>query len=287
MVDSAEDGAQAYRDVSLQRWKKASRGWGEHRDHMQTAAAPVSEWLVDAIAPQPGHRVLELAAGPGDTGFLAAELIAPGGTLISSDAVEEMVEIARARAAELGIANVEFRTIDAEWIDLPTASLDGVLARWGYMLLADPATALRETRRVLRPGGRVALAAWTGPADNLWASVGRDVVSTLAGLPEADLDAPNMFAFRDPERIRGLLEETGFTDIVIEDVDIVMRYDDLDSWWDTQLDISTNLAEMVVALTPAQRDDARDAADARLARFVADDGSVRIPGRTHVAAADA
>jgi SAM-dependent methyltransferase len=286
-VSGDGDGAQAYRNVSLERWKKASRGWGAHRDRMQAAAAPVSEWLVDAIAPQPGHRVLELAAGPGDTGFLAAELIAPGGTLISSDAVEEMVEIARARAAELGIANVEFRTIDAEWIDLPTASLDGVLARWGYMLLADPAAALRETRRVLRPGGRVALAAWSAPADNLWAAVGREEVARLAGLPEPDLDEPNMFAFRDPERIRGLLDETGFTEVVVEDIDIVMRYDDLDDWWDTQLDISTNLAEMVTALTPAQRDDARDATDARLAPFVAGDGSVRIPGRTHVAAASA
>src|SRR5690349_5100767 len=130
-----DDGAQAYRNVSLARWKQASRGWGAHRDSMQAAFAPVSAWLVDAIDPQPGHRVLELAAGPGDTGLLAAELIAPGGTLISSDAVEEMVALARARAAELGIDNVEFRTIDAEWIDLPTASLDGVLARWGYMLL--------------------------------------------------------------------------------------------------------------------------------------------------------
>jgi ubiquinone/menaquinone biosynthesis C-methylase UbiE len=282
-----EDDAQAYRSVSLERWKRASRGWGEHRDRMQAAFAPVSEWLVDAIEPQPGHRVLELAAGPGDTGLLAAELIAPGGTLISSDAVEEMVTIARARAAELGIENVEFRTIDAEWIDLPTASVDGVLARWGYMLLADPAAALRETRRVLRPGGRVALAAWTDPAENLWSAVAREEVMRLAGLPEPDLDEPNMFAFRDPQRIRGLLEETGFADIVVEQLDLVLDYDDLDSWWDLQLDVSTNLAEMVTALTPAQRDDVRDATDARLAPFVADDGSVRIPGRTHVAAAGA
>ena len=283
----SEDEAQSYRRVSLERWKRASRGWAEHRDRMQAAFAPVSEWLVDAIEPQPGHRVLELAAGPGDTGLLAAELIAPGGTLICSDAVEEMLAIARARAAELGVENVEFRTIDAEWIDLPTASLDGVLARWGYMLLADPAAALRETRRVLRPGGRVALAAWTGPAENLWSAVAREEVMRVAGLPEPDPDEPNMFAFRDPLRISGLLEETGFTDVVVEQLDLVVEYDDLDGWWDLQLDVSTNLAEMVTALTPAQRDDVRDATDARLRPFVAGDGSVRIPARTHVAAANA
>ena len=124
--------------------------------------------------------MLELAAGPGDTGLLAAELIAPGGTLISTDAVEAMVDLARARAAELGIDNAQFQTMDAEWIDLPTASLDAVIARWGYMLLADPATALGETRRVLRPGGRVALAAWTDPSENPWASVPQQELIKLA-----------------------------------------------------------------------------------------------------------
>ena len=231
--------------------------------------------------------MLELAAGPGDTGFLAAELIAPGGTLISSDAVEEMVDQARARAAELGIENVEFRTIDAEWIDLPTASVDAVVARWGYMLVADPATALGETRRVLRPGGRVALAAWTHPDDNPWASAPTAELVAMRAVDPADLDAPNMFAFRDPQRIQTLLEAAGFTDIAIEQIPIVFAYRSLDDWWDTQLDISTSLARAVGALTPAQRDDLRDALDARLAQYVAQDGAVALPGLTHVAAASA
>jgi ubiquinone/menaquinone biosynthesis C-methylase UbiE len=283
---TAADPSEA-RGENRARWARAARGWRAQRAVMQAAAEPVSQWLVEAIAPQPGHRVLELAAGPGDTGLLAAELIRPGGTLISSDVVEEMLDLARERAAELRIDNVEFRVIDAEWIDLPTAHVDAVLARWVYMLLVDPAAALRETRRVLRPGGRVALAAWAEPAENPWASVPVRALAEMGATDPVDPDAPGMFAFRDVARIRGQLEETGFTDIVVEDVDIVFRYDDLDAWWDTQLDLATRVADAVRELTPARRDDLRDVIDERLAQYVAADGTVALPGRTHVAAASA
>ena len=249
-----------YRAASRESWSGAAAGWGTHREVLQAAAEPVSHWMVDAIDPQPGHRVLELAAGSGDTGFLAAELIEPGGRLISSDVVEEMLDQARARAGDLGITNVEFRVIDAEWIDLPTASLDGVLVRWGYMLLADPATALRETRRVLRPGGRLALAAWADPADNPWASVPRVEMAAMGAVTPPTPDAPDMFAFRDPQRIVGLLEDTGFEDIVVEPLAIVYRYPSLDDWWDTMLDISVDAqargqrAHAGAARRPARRD---------------------------------
>src|SRR4029077_3266224 len=108
----------------------------------------------------PGQRVLELAAGPGDTGFLAAELVRPGGMLISSDASQAMIGVARGRARDLGVSNVEFKRMELEWIDLDTASVDAALCRFGLMLAADPGAALQEIRRVLRPGGAVALAVW-------------------------------------------------------------------------------------------------------------------------------
>ncbi|MDX6688966.1 MAG: hypothetical protein QOG15_423 [Solirubrobacteraceae bacterium] len=277
----------AFREASHARWEGAAAGWGQRRAVMQDAGRPVSAWLVDAIEPQPGHRVLELAAGPGDTGFLAAELIQPGGTLICTDGSPAMVDQARARAAELQITNVEFRAMDAEWIDLPTADVDGVLARWGYMLLADPAAALRETRRVLRPGGRVALAAWDDPVHNPWIAVPIRELAAMGASEPPDPDEPGPFAFSDPARIEELLGEAGFTEIQVEPIDIVFRYPDLDEWWDTQLDLSTRLRTQVGALTPAQRDDLRDAIDAKFAEYVAGDGTVALPGRTHVAAATA
>ncbi len=87
--------------------------------------------MIEHAGLQPGQTVLELAAGPGDTGFLAAPLIAPGGTLISSDASAGMLDVARERAQEQGIENVEFKQLQLEWIDMTAASVDVILCRWG------------------------------------------------------------------------------------------------------------------------------------------------------------
>src|SRR3954462_3048284 len=145
---------ETFRVQSRESWESAAPGWAARADAFEHDTLPVSRWLVDHLNLQPGHTVLELAAGTGDTGFLAAELVKPGGRLISTDGAEAMVEAARERGGRRGMDSVESRTMEAEWIDQPAASVDAVLSRWGYMLLADPEAALRETRRGLRPGGR-------------------------------------------------------------------------------------------------------------------------------------
>jgi SAM-dependent methyltransferase len=279
--------ADRHRATIRDHWERSAPGWSERRAHLQQVAAPVSHWLVEAIRPQPGHTVLELAAGPGDTGFLAAELIAPGGMLICSDASEPMLEVARERARELGVDNVEFRVLDAEWLDLEAASVDGVLCRWGYMLLADPAAALHETRRVLRPGGRVALAAWDAAEHNPWASVATEVLTQVLGGPEPEPGQPGMFAFAPSGRLEGLVDGAGFTELELDAVDLTFTYEDLDEWWEDRMTLSIPFADALEQLDPARRDQVRIAIDDRLQAFAGADGSLRIPGRALVAAATA
>jgi SAM-dependent methyltransferase len=280
--------ADEYRQWSRERWAGVARGWGAQRERMRDASAPVSEWLIDALRLQPGQTVLELAAGPGDTGLLAAERLRPGGRLIATDGAEEMVALIRERAAELGLDDVvDARVMEAEWIDLGTAQVDAVLCRWGYMLLADPGASLRETRRVLRPGGRVSLAAWAGPERNPWSSaIGAELVARgLFERPEPG--APGQFAWADPAVIVESLEEAGFVDVEVETIEFSFEYPDLDAWWDVQLDIAPVLGPTVAGISPAERDELRDALDARLAPYVQDGGGVMLPAATHVAAADA
>lgn len=282
MIDPA-----AFRTTSRERWESAAQGWEARRAELQRAAEPVSRWLVDAVDPQPGQVVLELAAGVGDTGFEAAERIRPGGRLICTDGAEPMLEAARRRAAELGLDNVEFEAMEAEWIDASTASLDAVLCRWGYMLLADPEAALRETRRVLRSGGRLALAAWDKPEHNPWAAGTHTELVERGLIPPPQPGEPSMFAFSPDGTIPELLYSAGFEDVRVEAVDMTFTSASFDEWFEYQLDISPSLAGAMAQATPAQRDEVYEGIEARVTNFRTADGSFAIPGRTLVAAASA
>jgi SAM-dependent methyltransferase len=244
--------------------------------------------MVEAIAPQPGHTVLELAAGLGETGFLAAELIQPGGELITSDFVPEMLSAAQRRAEELRLRNVRFRQVDAELnMDFPAGSIDGVLCRWGYMLLADPDAALRETRRVLRPGGRVALAAWTGPGDNRWSADPARALVERGLLEPADPDAPGQFAWAREGAIAEHLDNTGFVEHEVEQVNFVNTYASVADWWEAQTRLSMRVADVARSLDDATRASVLAELAERAAEFTREDGSLFIPARTWVAAATA
>jgi len=279
--------AEAYRADSRDRWEAAAPGWAREREAFQRDAITVSRWLLDAAHLQPGHTVLELAAGPADTGLLAAELVAPGGKAIITDNAEAMIEAAKARAEEVGATNVEIRPMEAEWIDLPTASVDAVLCRWGYMLLADPEAALRETRRVLRPGGRVALAAWAGPDANPWIAVMGRVMVERGLIEQLPADAPGPLAFGRPGRIEELLDVAGFDDIEVAPLDFAFHAASLDEWWEHSIAMSGSFSRVVGGLSPAEHYALRDAFDAAYAPYVRADGSLEIPARALVAAASA
>lgn len=268
-------------------WEDAATGWARWRAAQQDAGAPVSDWMIEAIGPQPGHVVLEVAAGPGDTGFLAAELIQPGGRLISTDGAEAMVQAARERAAELGVRNAEFVVMEGEWLDMPAASVDAILCRWGYMLMADPESALREARRVLRPGGRIALAVWDAPEHNPELMAGRHALEAIGRWEAPAPDAPGPFALADRGRLRELLESAGFTEVHIDDVDIVVRTASLDEAFAMLTELSPTLRAEVPKLSPAEHTHLRDAFDAFLAPYVDPDGAVAMPGRCLCAAASA
>jgi SAM-dependent methyltransferase len=279
-----------YRRASLEGWEAAASGWVRQQALLRAFAIPVSEWMLDACSPRSGERLLELAAGLGETAMLAAELVRPYGGVVISDQAEAMLDGARARASELGLANVEFQVLDAEWIDLPVASVDIVTCRWGYMLMADPAAALAETRRVLRPGGRVALAVWDTLERNPWALLPAQelIARGLAPAPDPAVEPPpGPFALSAPGRVAELLAAAGFVEARVEALELVRRHASFAELWDSTLDLSRSIHDAVLSRPAGEIAEIESGVAERFAPYTGADGSLEIPARTLVAAAGA
>jgi len=268
---------ETYRAESRERWEAVAGGWEARRDEQQQAALPVSEWMIAAIDPQPGQTVLELAAGPGDTGFTAAPALGDGGRLISSDFSSEMIDVARRRAAELDLGNVEHRVVDAEAIPLGDDSVDGVLCRFGLMLMADPGRALAETRRVLRPGGRLVLAVWSTPERNPWISIAGRILAGLGLTPPPEPGAPGMFVLADHARLRAVVEEAGFVDVRVEGVPLTMEFAGVEEYIVESRETGGMFSRTWRDASEAERDAIRAGLEEGFARYTGDRG-IELPG---------
>jgi len=235
-----------FRERSRTVWDVMAPGWEAGRHDLWEASHAVSEWLVEGVAPRPGQTILDVAAGLGETGLLAARHVGETGRILITDFAPGMVAAARRRAAELGITNVEFRELDAERMLLETGRFDAVVCRWGYMLMMDPGTALAETYRVMRPGGRLAFSVFGAPERNPWASlVGRILVAEQHMPPPAPA-APGIFGLSDPKRLHGLVVEAGFVAPEVQDVPFTWSFPSVDRYW-------WMLLEMAGAISPILR----------------------------------
>ena len=276
-----------YAQASYEIWQQMAEGWDRERSWMLGVTRPIADWLVGALDPQPGQTILELAAGTGDTGFMAAAAVGPEGRLIQTDFAPNMVDAAKSEAQKLGLENVEQRVMNAERMDLEDDSVDGVLCRWGYMLMADPAAALAETKRVLRPGGRAAFAVWGDPGRNLWAAApGKSLLEHFDN-PPPDPDAPGMFSMADPQRTRSLVEGAGLKADRIEEVEVHWTFDDFDAYWQFVMTLAGGCAVALKAVPEEDRNTVRDLVEQKVAAVRAEDGSLSLPGVSQVALATA
>jgi len=238
-------------------WASVAPAWGEHAEYADTRGAAVTERLLQLSGPRPGERVLELACGPGGVGIAAARLVGPGGEVVLSDIVPEMTEIAAVRAAALGLGNVRTLTLDLDDLAQPDQAYDVVLCREGLMFARDPAHALAEIRRVLRPGGRVALAVWGPRAANPWLGVVLDAVSAQLGTPVPPPGIPGPFALDDPDRLGHLLTGAGMADVAVSELPTPLRDPSFDTWLTRTSALAGPLARRLAALPGPARQQLR------------------------------
>jgi len=199
-------------------WDLAAAGY---QALWQAQLAPAHRALMALASPQPQEQVLDVACGTGLVALAAAERVGPRGHVLGTDISDRMVDAARQRAAQRGVHQLGFARMDAEQLALPDGGFDLALCALGLMYVPDPALALRELRRVLRPGGRVALAVWGERARCGWSAlfpvVDDEVRSEVC---------PLFFRLGQPDALAGLCAEAGFERIAQQRIASTLCYAD-------------------------------------------------------------
>jgi SAM-dependent methyltransferase len=169
--------------------------------------------------------------------------------------------------------------LDAERMDLPDASIDGVLCRYGYMLMGDPAAALAETRRVLKPGGRLSFAVVGAPDRNPWAAVPGRVLVELGHARPPEPGAPGIFAMADEARIRELLAGAGFDPLRMDEVEVVWSFADDEELWRFVTELAGGLALVIRGLPEDEQLRVRSEVE-RASEPLRSNGGYEMPGLT-------
>lgn len=276
--------SETYRDKQRTTWRAAADGWSKWTEWNTRCMRPIREWLLDAARISPGMRVLDIASGTGQPAIAEAERVGPGGSVVATDLSPEMLTVAQRRAREAGLSNLEFHTMDAEALDFPDASFDAVTCAYGLMFCLDPARAAAEMRRVLKPGGRVALSVWDEAAANPFFSTAERAVAPILHIPPPDPRAPGRFRLAPAGELDAVLEAGGLRDFTIMPVKSTFRCDSPGQYWEIVNDHAPALRLALEGLPEQERRRAREATMEAAAVFLTERG-LRFPALSRCAMA--
>lgn len=202
-------------------WSTAAPAWKKHDGVTVRSFAPVSERMLAAAAIGAGQRVLDIACGTGEPAIPAALQVGPNGSVLATDFSDAMLAVAREKARDQGLGNIEFRRVDGEEIELG-ARFDAVLIRFGIMFMPDALSCLKHSYRALKSGGRIAVSTWTAVDRNPWLQLPIAAIKRHVEIPAPPPDAPGLFAYADPKRLRETLEAAEFADVRLDEVPITI-----------------------------------------------------------------
>jgi ubiquinone/menaquinone biosynthesis C-methylase UbiE len=193
----------------IDKWSESAPYWEKHCDVIRQMFAPVTEALIDDARIVPGHTVLDIASGPGEPALSVAPRVGTEGRVVGIDPIPGMVETARRAAAQQGVGNVRFEVAFADQLPFADDVFDAVISRFGVMFFPSPVDGVREMLRVLKPGGKMALAVWHLPENNPFFYTVARVIERFAEPLPRDPDAADAFRFAESGKLKDVLIQAG------------------------------------------------------------------------------
>ena len=272
-------------DAQAEYWNsKQGQNWVTFQNDLDLMLGSVTDQLIAIVNPEPGLKIVDLGCGAGASTFEFAELIAPSGKIHGIDVSEPLIERARQRQQELEADNVTFAIADAQEQQLGSGDYDIGVSRFGLMFFSDTEKAFRNIARSIRPGGRLVFAAWAGPEHNPWFALPQQAAIERLGPVEAsDPHAPGPLAFRDADRVIGLLKNAGLKNCQSAQVEIDLHHS---GGLGPVLQIAPHVGPIARILnakngTPDDLTEILDSIAKRFETFLSDDG-IRIPAAIHI-----
>jgi SAM-dependent methyltransferase len=276
--------AAKYKNAQREQWNKDGAAWRRWNPTLDRWYGEVTRQMLDLARIQPGQRILDVAAGAGEPAVSAAERVGPGGYVLATDISEGIVELALQVARERGLQQIETRAMDGEKLDLPDASFDAVLCRLGLMYMPHPVTALREWRRALRTGGRVAVVVFSTPERNAWGAVPVAIIRRRAQLPPPVPGQPGPFSLGGPGVLEGVLRQAGFDDPEVRAVPVPLRMASAAEYLRLAREAFGAFNAMMAHLPPLEREAVWNEVEGSMRDFESP-GGFEVPGECLVAAA--
>jgi SAM-dependent methyltransferase len=273
-----------YKNKQREQWNRDGAAWRRWNPALDRWYGEATRQMLDRARIRPGQRILDVAAGAGEPAVSAAERVGPGGYVLATDISEGIVELAREVARERGFSQIETRAMDGEKLDLPDASFDAVLCRLGLMYMPHPATALREWRRALRAGGRVAVVVFSTPDRNAWGDVPASIIRRRAQLPPPVPGQPGPFSLGGPGVLEGIFHQAGFADPEVRAVPVPHRAGSAAEYVQVAREAFGAFNAMMAHLSHQERESAWNEVETSMRSFESP-GGFEVPGECLVGAA--
>jgi SAM-dependent methyltransferase len=205
--------ANKYKRTQHDQWNEDAAAWHRWGPTLQDWFSGVTKMMLDLAQIASGQHVLDIAAGAGEPALSAAERVGPQGYVLATDLSENIIRFAQKLADDRHLANFHTRTMDGENLELPDASFDVVLCRFGLIYMPNRQRALTEWHRVLKPGGRAVVAVFSTPDKNGWGAVPIGVIRKRAQLPPPLPGQPGPFSLGGEGVLEGAFREANFQNI--------------------------------------------------------------------------
>jgi len=215
--------------------------------------APLSRVLIEEAGIGPGHAVLDVGGGSGEPALTIAAIVGELGSVVYTDPAASMVKSARAEAERRGLSNIRFQQCAAEKLPFADNSFDTVVSRLSAMFFADVSAALRETLRVVRPGGAVSLLVWAEREGNPFFSVVTEILDRFVPAEPEEEDAPAAFRFAATGKLTGLLRSAGATSVTEREFPFFIEAPiTVDQFWQLRTEMSDTFRKKLARLVPDQ-----------------------------------